>query len=61
MKSLDFKLMNLKNAYERLREAAGLYDGQNAIVRDSVIQRFEFIYELCHKTLQGFMRFGGML
>ena len=60
MKSLEFKLQNLKKAYSKLSEACGLYDGDNEIVRDSVIQRFEFTYELCHKTLREFMKYMGI-
>ena len=60
MKSLDFKYMNLKNAYERLAEVCAIYDGVDAIIRDSLIQRFEFTYELCHKTLQEFMKYAGL-
>lgn len=55
IKNLDFKYMNLKKAYTKLEEAAQLYDGENEIVRDSLIQRFQFVYELCHKTLFEFM------
>ena len=59
MKSLDFKLLNLKKAYERLCEACAAYDGKNNLIRDSVIQRFGFTYELCHKTLREFMQHMG--
>lgn len=37
-----------------------MYDGKNDIVRDSLIQRFEFTYELTHKTLQEFMKYLGV-
>ena len=60
MKSLDFKLENLKKAYRKLCDVCDVYDGKDDIVRDSVIQRFEFTYELSHKTLQEFMRFMGV-
>lgn len=60
MRSLDFKLQNLKRAYEKLCAACSLYDGTDEFMRDSVIQRFEFTYELCHKTLREFMKYMGI-
>lgn len=60
MRSLDFKFMNLEKAYKKLDEACKVYDGVNDMIRDSVIQRFEFTYELAHKTLQELMRFEGV-
>lgn len=60
MKSVDFKYMNLKKAYTKLVEVSKLYDGENDIVRDSLIQRFEFTYELTHKTLKEAMKYLGV-
>ena len=60
MRSLDFKLLNLKKAYTRLSEACERYDGTDDFIRDSVIRRFEFTYELCHKALREFMKYMGM-
>ncbi|MBZ9633739.1 nucleotidyltransferase substrate binding protein [Clostridium sp. FP1] len=60
MRNLDFKYMNLKRAYDRLKEVSDLYDGKNEIIRDSLIQRFEFTYELTHKMLKEFMNFQGV-
>ena len=60
MRSVDFKYMNLKKAYDRLVEVSNLYDGKNDIIRDSLIQRFEFTYELTHKTLNEFMKYLGV-
>ncbi|MGL5378762.1 HI0074 family nucleotidyltransferase substrate-binding subunit [Clostridium sp.] len=60
MRSVEFKYMNLKRAYERLVEVSNLYDGKNDIVRDSLIQRFEFTYELTHKALREFMKYLGV-
>ena len=56
MRSIDFKYMNLKKAYSRLKEVSDLYDGKKDIIRDSLIQRFEFTYELTHITLKEFMK-----
>ncbi|MGL5087253.1 MAG: HI0074 family nucleotidyltransferase substrate-binding subunit [Clostridium sp.] len=60
MRNIDFKYMNLKKAYGRLVEVSDLYDGKNEIIRDSLIQRFEFTYELTHKTLNEFMKYLGV-
>ena len=60
MRSIDFKYMNLKKAYDRLLEVSKLYDGKDDIIRDSLIQRFEFTYELTHKTLMEFMKYLGV-
>lgn len=60
MRSIDFKYMNLKKAYNRLKEVSILYDGKDDIIRDSLIQRFEFTYELTHKTLRAFMSYLGV-
>ena len=57
---LEFKYVNLKKAYDRLVEVSNLYDGKNDIIRDSLIQRFEFTYELTHKTLKEFMKYLGV-
>ena len=55
MRNIDFKFMNLKRAYMKLKEVSEIYDGKNEIVRDSLIQRFEFTYELTHKALKEFI------
>lgn len=60
MRNIDFKFMNLKRAYMKLNEVSEIYDGKNEIVRDSLIQRFEFTYELTHKTLKEFMKYLGV-
>lgn len=60
MRSLDFKYNNLVKACTRLEEVCEIYDGKNDIIRDSVIQRFEFTYELTHKTLQELMKYEGV-
>ena len=60
MNSLDFKFMNLKKAYNKLKDVCSQYDFSDEIIRDSLIQRFEFTYELCHKTLFEFMKFEGV-
>ena len=60
MRSIDFKYMNLKKAYSRLKEVSDLYDGKDDKIRESLIKRFEFTYELTHKTLRVFMKYLGV-
>lgn len=60
MRSVEFKYMNLVKAYNKLKEVSELYDGSSEIIRDSLIQRFEFTYELTHKTLREFMKYLGV-
>ncbi|MGN9162179.1 nucleotidyltransferase substrate binding protein [Clostridium sulfidigenes] len=60
MRSIEFKYMNLKKAYGKLKEVSDIYDGKNEIIRDSLIQRFEFTYELTHKTMKEFMKYLGV-
>jgi nucleotidyltransferase substrate binding protein (TIGR01987 family) len=51
------KLTPLANAIERLKEgmAAQANDPQNSLLRDGLILRFEFIYELSHKLLRRYL------
>jgi nucleotidyltransferase substrate binding protein (TIGR01987 family) len=53
--SLD--LSPLRNAVERLREGLARYrlDVSDTQIRDGLIQRFEFTYELSHKFLKRFL------
>ncbi len=50
-------LTPLEKAATRLREAleARLAEPENAFIQDSVIQRFEFTYELSHKMLRRYL------
>lgn len=51
------KLGNFNNAIQRLTEAIEEYKQINAsnVVRDGVIQRFEFTYELAWKTIKEYL------
>jgi len=51
---MAFELDPLTNALARLQEGLEAYrqDPSNTLVRDGVIQRFEFTYELAHKALK---------
>ncbi len=57
MSKLAAKLSNFKNALQRLKEAAIELEQINAsdVVRDGLIQRFEFTYELAWKTTKEYL------
>lgn len=57
--SADLKLDELKKALHRLKEA--LVVPKSDIVRDSVIQRFEFTVELSWKVLQRHLKSSGVV
>jgi nucleotidyltransferase substrate binding protein (TIGR01987 family) len=50
----------LVNAIGRLSEGLARHQGEPAddMLRDGLIQRFEFTYELCHRMLRRFIRQG---
>lgn len=50
-------LTPLSNAIERLAEGLARYqrDTSDTQIRDGLIQRFEFTYELCHKLLKRYL------
>jgi nucleotidyltransferase substrate binding protein (TIGR01987 family) len=50
----------LENAFEHLREGLVRHRSEPAddLLRDGLIQRFEFTYELCHRVLRRFIRRG---
>jgi nucleotidyltransferase substrate binding protein (TIGR01987 family) len=54
----DLKLDELKKALGRLKEALAIQ--KSDIVRDSVIQRFEFTVELSWKVLQRYLKSSGV-
>lgn len=58
MNKEDIQIHELKKALNRLEEALAL--PKNDIVRDSVIQRFEFTVELSWKALQKFLHASGV-
>jgi len=55
----DLKLDELKKALHRLKEALAV--PKSDIVRDSVIQRFEFTVELSWKVLQRHLKSSGVI
>lgn len=50
-------LTPLQNAIKRLKEAldASAADPLDSLIRDAVIQRFEFTYEISHQTLRRYL------
>lgn len=63
MGKLKIKLTNFNNAKQRLIEAIEVYKNINAsdVVRDGVIQRFEFTYELAWKTTKVYLESIGIV
>ena len=52
MSEPNIKLNNFYNALARLKEGIAKYHEANDLLRDGVIQRFEFTFELAWKTLK---------
>ncbi|NLN48885.1 MAG: nucleotidyltransferase, partial [Clostridiales bacterium] len=63
MNKLEIKINNFIKALQRLEEAADeLYkEKDSAIVRDALIQRFEFTYELAWKTTKDYLESLGIM
>lgn len=45
-------MQNFIKALNRLKEGLTQYDEKNELLRDGIIQRFEFTFELAWKTLK---------
>lgn len=63
MSKLEIKLNNFKNALQRLKESVIEIkrDNSSDVVRDGVIQRFEFTYELAWKATKEYMEEMGIV
>ena len=57
MEKLDLDTTAYARAIDRFAEGLGVLRQQpdNALIRDAVIQRFEFTYELSHKMLKRYL------
>ncbi|MGI9026529.1 MAG: nucleotidyltransferase substrate binding protein [Burkholderiaceae bacterium] len=55
---MNLDLAPLANAISRLEEGLNTYarDPTQTLIRDGVIQRFEFTYEISHKMLKRYLR-----
>lgn len=63
MSRLAIKLANYQNALQRLKEAITEFSGENVsdVVRDGLIQRFEFVYELAWKATRDYLVVQGIV
>ncbi len=55
------KFNNYGNALDRLNEGIKKYDYENDLLRDGLIQRFEFTFELAWKTLKAIFEDEGLI
>lgn len=60
MVKFENKFENFKNAVKRLKAVAVQTFDDEDILRDSLIQRFEFCYELSWKTLKEYLKYNGL-
>ncbi len=56
---MNLDLRPLSSAISRLQEGLAHYqkDTSDTQIRDGLIQRFEFTYEIAHKTLKRYLEF----
>ena len=57
MTDKNLNITPLQNSISRLEEALEVYrnDPSNTLIRDGLIQRFEFTYEVSHKMLKRYL------
>lgn len=61
MSEPNIKVDNFKNALSRLKEGIAKYNENDDLLRDGVIQRFEFTFELAWKTLKAVFEDEGLI
>jgi nucleotidyltransferase substrate binding protein (TIGR01987 family) len=54
---MDLDISALERAIARLEEALAIYqrDPSQSLIRDGLVQRFEFTYEIAHKMLRRYL------
>jgi len=60
MSDLHKKVQNYNNAVKRLKEGVSRFDEKDDLLRDGLIQRFEFTFELAWKTLKSIFEDEGL-
>ena len=60
MSDYNQKFQNYRNALNRLNEGIIKFDQTNDLLRDGLIQRFEFTFELAWKTLKAIFEEEGL-
>jgi len=60
MSDYNQKIENYKNALNRLNDGIMKFDKTNDLLRDGLIQRFEFTFELAWKTLKAIFEDEGL-
>lgn len=60
MSDMKNKIINYKSALYRLKEGISKFDEENDLLRDGLIQRFEFTFELAWKTLKAIFEDEGL-
>jgi nucleotidyltransferase substrate binding protein (TIGR01987 family) len=61
MSDCNQKFENYRNALCRLQEGIAKFDQTNDLLRDGLIQRFEFTFELAWKTLKAIFEDEGLV
>lgn len=60
MSDMRNKILNYKSALLKLKEGISKFDEGNDLLRDGLIQRFEFAFELAWKTLKAIFEDEGL-
>lgn len=61
MSNYEQKFKNYQNALHRLEEGIAKFDSSNDLLRDGLIRRFEFTFELAWKTVKAIFEEEGLV